>query len=787
MFANVVTWIRDGCRHLRRLTGWTSRHDPFWVVGATSVVRTVQRLYWIPRMLLVIASGALLIVAIVIAVAPRVWSAANAHSEDPVVLPEFAPLAQRTYVYDADGNEIAVYELENSQPIKYADIPSHVVQAFLLVEDKEFFNHKGVNVRSLFRATLSNFASDAPQQGASTITMQVVKNDFLAGLERDGRYKLLQIQYAKRLEKEIPKEEIMERYLNTVFFGNNAYGIQAAAETYFGKTAAGLDFLEATFLAGLVRSPSGFDPINEPERSRARWIQVLDRLVTEEIITQDEADFLEVDFVLPERVKVIPGRENARTYFTEALREYLLNTSDILGDTYEQRYNQLFRGGLRIHTTLKPAMQRAAEQAQALLPATAEGFEAAIVSLDSQSGAIRVMVGGRGFDQQNQVNMALAPRQTGSSIKYFILAAAIQAGAQGGDQIDGTRGCALPSGDPSKPIFQINGGITGRVGDLRYITSSSVNCGFARLSQIVGLNRVVDTTYRMASSPYLYQGQSASERAPVEPFASFATGANEMSVLDMAAGIQTLANEGTHQEPYYVEFINDAEENRMYTHFDPGTQVLDRVVALETVDIMKGVISGGTARREAPLENDRPAFGKTGTQQDNTTAWFVGGTKQLSTAVWVGDPDAYTKMIGIKGFDFPRIQGGTYPARIWNSFMEPAHTFLPVEDWDDPAPPERANARLVLPGNECEKIIIGQTGGEPVEVEPAPEAPVVADGFQTEPPPGEEPVEPAPVVTTPIVIQYGNVQLGTTIAPDNLDPNHPLPSVAIGRNVGPCF
>ncbi len=748
----------------------------------------MQRLYWIPRLLLVVASGALLIVAIVVVVAPRVWSAANAHSEDPVVLPEFQSLAQRTYVYDADGNEIAVYELENSQPIKYADIPDTVIQAFLIVEDKEFFNHDGVNVRSLFRATLSNFASDAPQQGASTITMQVVKNDFLAGLERDGRYKLLQIQYAKRLEKEMPKEEILERYLNTVFFGNNAYGIQAAAETYFGKTAADLDFIEAAFLAGLVRSPSGFDPINEPERSRARWIQVLDRLVTEEIITDEEADYLDgPGFTLPERVRVIPGREYTRSYFTEALRDYLLNTSDILGDTYEQRYNLLFRGGLRIHTTLKPDMQLAAERARDLLPATNEGFDAAIVSLDSQSGAIRVMVGGRGFEPgERELNMALSPRQTGSSIKYFILAAAIQAGAQAGDQIDGTRGCALPSGDPSEPIFQINGGIAGRVGDLRYITSSSVNCGFARLSQIVGLNRVVDTTYRMASSPYLYKGQPAEEREPVQPFASFATGANEMSVLDMAAGIQTLANEGTHQEPYYVEFIDDAESNRIYTHFDPGTQALDRDVALETVDIMKGVITGGTARREGPLEDNRPAFGKTGTQQDNTNAWFVGGTKQLSTAVWVGDPDAYTEMIGIDGFEFPKIQGGTYPARIWNSFMEPAHAFLPIEDWDDPAPPERANARLVLPGNECERVLVGVTGGEPILPDPAEAAPAAAEEFQTEPAPTEEPVETVPVETTPIVEIFNNVQLGTTIAPDNLDPLHPLPSVAIGRNVGPC-
>ena len=163
---------------------------------------TVRVLGFIPRLLLIVAAGALLITATVIGVAPRVWSSMNAHEELPVELPEFEALAQRTYVYDVNGQEIGFYELENSQPIAYADIPPEVIDAFLTVEDKEFFRHDGINVRSLVRATLSNFASEAPQQGASTITMQVVKNDFLAGLERDGRYKLLQIHYARMLEKE---------------------------------------------------------------------------------------------------------------------------------------------------------------------------------------------------------------------------------------------------------------------------------------------------------------------------------------------------------------------------------------------------------------------------------------------------------------------------------------------------------------------------------------------------------------------------------------------------------
>ena len=503
-------------------------------MSASIVVATVRLLGFIPRLLLIVAAGALLLTATVVGVAPRVWSTANAHEELPVVLPEFEALAQRSYVYDVNGQEIAFYELENSQPIAYEDIPQVVIDAFLVVEDNEFFTHEGINVRSLVRATLSNFASDSPQQGASTITMQVAKNDFLAGLERDGRYKLLQIHYARMLENQMPKQDILARYLNTVFFGNNAYGIEAAAETYFGKTAQDLTFVESAFLAGLVRSPSGFDPINEPERSRARWLQVLERLVDAEKISEVESDQLAESFVLPSRVRSLPGRSFSRTYFTEALRDYLLNKSDILGDTYQQRYNQLFRGGLRIHTTLDANLQLLAEQARNELP-DVQPFDAAIVSLDSTSGAIRAMVGGRGFTGDRQVNMALSPRQTGSSVKVFILSAAVQAGAQANDLLDGTKPCTLPNpDDPTKP-FIITDAVNRGVVTLQEHTTRSINCAFGRLSQIVGLHRVVDTIYRMAESPYLYKDQPRSERRPIEPFASLATGANEMAPMRNAS------------------------------------------------------------------------------------------------------------------------------------------------------------------------------------------------------------------------------------------------------------
>jgi penicillin-binding protein 1A len=815
-------------------------------VDAETVVNvntTVMRLSWVFRLALVVGAGALLLSATLVAIAPRVWRVANAHVEVPVELPDFGDLAQRSYVYDSLGNEIAAFQVENSQPIPISEVPDHVVDAFLAVEDNEFWSHHGVNVRSLFRATLTNFASEGPIQGASTITMQVVKNDYMAGFERDGRYKILQVTYAVRLEKQKTKEEILERYLNTVFFGQNSYGIAAAAETYFGKPVPQLSFVEAAFLAGLVQAPSTYDPIINPEDSRDRFTQVLNRLEADELLAEDERDEAEETFVLPERVRRRPDRTSARTYFSEAVRDYLLNRSDILGDTYDDRYTRLFRGGLSIHTTLDPFLQARAEDARDELPDNGPGIDAALTSIETKTGAIRAMVGGRGFvPGQNEVNLALAPSQTGSSIKLFILAAALQAGATPGDLIDGTHPCTLPnSADPNEPFFEIRGGVNGGIDTLRRHTVRSINCAFARTSQIVGLNRMVDTVYRMAASPYLFSGQSAVDREPIQPFAAFATGANEMSPLDMAAGIQTIANEGVHLEPYYVDFIDDAFGNRVFTHFDPGIQVLDREVALTAIDVLKGVLTSGTARGSlSDFAARRPAIGKTGTQQSNWTAFFVGATPELSTAVMVRDPDRYTPMVNIPEFvdsGVPRVQGGTFPARIWGAYMEDVGLEqFEFADWDRPGAPSRPPARLYLPGTECLFVPVVTVPETSVPPPAAPFAtPPPVQGFRTPAappttlppttlppttvPPTTPPTTPPTVppttsppstlpsttiaestlpadttttttstttTTEPLPI-FTPVESGTTIPANVLDPNAPLPSAPLEAHVQPCI
>ncbi len=564
---------------------------------------------WIFRVAFIVVTAGLGLAAVTAGVIPQVVEILHAHAQEPVVLPGFEDLAQRSYVYDVSGREIAYLQLENSQPITIDEVPEDVVAAFLGVEDEGFFTHKGVNIRSLVRAILANVQQGSSQQGASTITMQVVKLEFLSGLVRDARYKLLQARYATILEKQMTKGQILERYLNTIYLGNNAYGIAAAAEVYFGKQAKDLTLIEGAFLAGLVRAPSNYEPISHPENSRARFRQVMDRLASIELITQEEADNQANSFVLPETVQTTPERPTSRTHFTEAVKDYLLNRSTILGDTEQERFNALFRGGLQIYTTQEPNLQRFAYDAKvAELPVNAAGIEASVVALDSKTGAVRAMVGGPEFVKgKNEVNLALRPRQTGSSIKLFILAAAVQAGALPTDIIDGTRPCSLPNpGEPNKP-FVITDAVSKAPGTLQEMTWSSINCAYARLSQIVGLNRVVDSIYRMAKNPYL-TGDPQIDGRKLEPFASLATGANEMSAMDMASGAQTIANRGLHHEPYYVERIL-SPRGLVYEHVVAGTQVLDPGVADQTAAILKGVLTRGTGARGRSVARRRPAGG----------------------------------------------------------------------------------------------------------------------------------------------------------------------------------
>lgn len=683
-------------------------------------------------------AGALAITAIITAMAPQAWGILHAHSEDPVALSQFSGLAQRSILLDVNGQQVGVFQVKNTQQTPISAVPDAVKNAFIAVEDSVFYEHDGVNLRAVIRATLAN-SQGGGRQGASTITQQVIKNELLGGKISGSRLKLLQIRGAVMLEKQLSKEEILERYLNTVFFGNNAYGLQAAAEVYFGTSVQSLSQSQGAFLAGMVQAPSSRDPFTKPDSSRYRYKQVLSRLVGVGEMTPEQATLAckgwensrvrtveDADCPIPDnRREISRATDTGRTYFSEAVRDYLLNRSNILGATYEERYNKLFHGGLVIHTTLDKGAQVAAEKAALeQMPENSANIQAAVVSVDNATGGVRAMVGGRDF-LVSEVNVAMRRRQTGSSVKMFILAAAMEAGLLPDDVIDGTLPCTLPNpGNDAEPTFLISNGVSQPVSSLRTMTALSINCAYARLAQVVGLDKVVALMYGMMSSDFLPKpewGTDAERLNLIKPYASLSTGANELSPLDMASGAQTIANMGVHLEPYFVEKIEDAT-GVIYQHEAIPDQALSEASALRAVDTLKGVLSIGTARR-SQLAGGRPAAGKTGTQDDNTNAWFVGFSRELTTAVWVGDPRAYTPMVNIPEFvktdGYSRIQGAMYPARIWKQMMDEALGNVPVNelsDWPAPPPavadearPDLSPQRIYLPGNECLAQVVSGT------------------------------------------------------------------------------
>ena len=375
------------------------------------------------------AVAAVGVTATTVAVAPQVARLVTSNHIEAPTLPDFGSLSQRSIMVDAVGNIIGVFEAVNQIPIRYEQVPSGVIDAVLAVEDESFFEHKGINAKSLLRAVLANVSAGEVRQGGSTITQQLVGLNYLPATP-SANDKIVEATYAVELEKKLTKQQILERYLNSVYFGNGSYGIQAAAEMYFNKNVDQLTMVEGAFLAGLIRAPSGYDPFRYPDRSKARREQALSRLV-------DTGKMTEVEAAAANEVPIpaAPQRQRndgkASSYFADQVKEILLNKTTILGEDQQTRYNAFFRGGLKIYTTLNPALQVAAEQARLTqMPDTAGRFDSAIVSLDTKSGAVRAMVGGPGFNQL-EVNLTTAPRQTGSAVKFMILAAAVESGCAG--------------------------------------------------------------------------------------------------------------------------------------------------------------------------------------------------------------------------------------------------------------------------------------------------------------------------------------------------------------------
>ncbi len=572
------------------------------------------------------------------------------------VPPELSPLAQRSVVLDRWGNQLtALFEGEDRDPITLDDVPDHLIDAVLAIEDRTFYEHPGVDLKGTIRALFKNVGAGEVTQGGSTITQQIVKNSLFAGEDRTVQVKIKEAFLAMRLEDEYTKDAILERYLNTVYLGRSAYGVKAAAERYFDKGVADLSLAEAALLAGLIQRPEAANPITHPQLARRRRTQVLDAMVDQGKITRDEARVVERT---PLPTTTFSEAEYAPTnYYLEEVKKSLLD-DERLGATEQERIQKLYRGGLRITTAFDPRLQLLAEDAvRSTLP---EGiFTAAMVSIDNSNGAVRAIVGGPDFNVAKFNLATQGVRQTGSTFKAITTATALELGYSPNDTVNGSAPCTfpIPGGEPWNV-----GGHGGGMMSLTSALAGSINCAFARVAFAVTPRKIVEMAARLGID--------------TEPFAavpSITLGANPTSVLDMAEAFSVFAAEGVHHPPMYVTKVEGPDGSVIFDDDGQSDQALRPNIARSLTYMLERVVTGGTGT-EARI--DRPVAGKTGTTQRNGDAWFVGYTPQLSTAVWMGNAEAIVPM--------PGVYGGTYPARMFAKFMRAAHEGLPVVGFTPP-------------------------------------------------------------------------------------------------------
>ena len=570
----------------------------------------------------------------------------------PVNLPEerIQPERQASTVYALDGTPIGQFKGADSQvTISAADIPDTVRRAVVASEDHRFFHHKGVDYQGVIRALRTDLRAGRYVQGASTITQQLIRNLY-TGSERTLARKAREALLAIQAERVYSKDEILARYLNTVYLGESTFGVEAASQSYFRKPARDLTLAEAALLAGVIPAPSVYSPRANPDLAEHRRQVVLDLLARYHLASPEE-----VATARAARPTVYPPPKVEAKYpwFMDYLRVYLLN---VKGYTAQQVYG----GSLRIETTFDPRLQEAAEQAVARLDKPNDP-EAALAAVEPQTGFVRALVGGRNWDA-SQVNLALgrlgggSGRQAGSSFKPYDLAAAFEHGFTP-DKRYRAPSCVRPRGF-DKSVCNYGGSGYGSL-DLRTATQKSVNTVFAQLIADVGVKQTAELALRVG-----IKGIDLSKKQ----YGVLALGTQETSALEQASAYGVFANHGQRVEPTPVLRVLDLHGATLEDNRTPaGKQVLSAPVADNVTAVLQGVVQKGTGRR---ADIGRPAAGKTGTSENWENAWFVGYTPTLSTAVWMGYPQANRTMANVHGID--HVVGGSLPSMIWHDFMTEA-------------------------------------------------------------------------------------------------------------------
>ncbi len=660
----------------------------------------------------------------------------------------------RSVVYDVKGREVAAFFKENREVVPLKAIPKALVNATLSTEDRHFYRHWGVDLGGVARAALTNLLNLRTAQGGSTITQQLARNLFLTH-ERTLDRKLKELILALRIEKMYSKQEILEMYFNQIYYGNGAYGVQAAARTYFGKDVRQLDLTECALLAGLPQNPTGHSPYRQPKSALARRNTVLKNMLETHSITPEQ---YEVAIRAPLGVVDHPGGAGQAPYFVEMVRQYL-------DDKYGS--NLVYEGGLRIYTSLDLDLQRVAEAAlekrleemearykyrntRATFVQTAAQLAAgggqtpyvqgAVVAMDVKTGYVRALVGGRDFRHSSFNRATQARRQPGSAFKPFIYTAAIDNGFQPSDVIV-DEPVSLPGGangaawTPHNYDGKWHGPVT-----LRYALQQSINIPAIKLLRKLGVSLVASYARRMGI------------KTPIQPNLSMALGTSEVSLYELTSAYSVLANGGIRNEPAFVLKVEDKTGAPLEAHQPRQVDVLSEETAGVVTNMMQSVIDHGTGYPARAMGFTLPAAGKTGTTDDYSDAWFVGFTPSLVCGVWVGFDIKHPMGKGVTG------AVGALP--VWTNFMIAATRGRPPEDFQLPGQTETreiCTATGLLATEACPSVTteIFAPGTEPTEycnVHPGPpRLPGQPEAPEDTEAPADEPTDigptPAPVTT----------------------------------------
>jgi penicillin-binding protein 1A len=572
-------------------------------------------------------------------------------------------IGENSFVYAADGSLLGAIPAErNRQPVTLEGMSQWVTEATVAVEDRRFYEHGGLDYEGIVRAAVKNLESGHVVQGGSTITQQLVRNLYI-GNERSLERKIKEACLARKVEKGHTKDWILTSYLNQVYFGNHAYGVEAAAQTYFAKHAKDLNIVQAALIAGMPQAPSVYDPFQRPNEAVRRRNEVLGAMLSAHYI-----DRAQHDKAVAAPLRLTRGHIYTKIrepFFFSYVREELIS---------KYGANTVRGGGLKVYTTIVPRFQKLAERAIKQTLYYPNDPAAAIVSINPKNGAIRAMTAVIPGKKHTQFNLAAqGRRQAGSSFKPFVLTEAIREGINP----DSTMYLSAPfhwQPDPFSEPWDVTtyGGDYSGPSTITQSTLRSDNTVYARLTLDLGPEKVVQLAHKMGI------------KTKLQPVASVGLGSNSVGVLEMAVAYATIAARGVRSEPMAIRKVvlpnGKVDAGAGWGH-PKRKRVLSDGVAWQVARILKMNIQSGTGVGANP---GFVAGGKTGTTEDWGDAWFAGITTTASTVVWVGYPNAKIPMTAVHGI---RVAGGTFPATIWRLFMVPAFSKHPPGDWPLPTNP----------------------------------------------------------------------------------------------------